>query len=252
MQSSARFTGKLIERSVEENMMINELQFSTAPGFLSKGGLLICGKNWCGSSENAEIEKASDPWAPYFSHPHNSSRYQTCLLKWFGLWDWKLEPKEPTFLDLAILQTNLFFTKSKRFRSGFDDKQWQYAFERLCTGIIRFNVSGLLITSPEVGDHFIEFSKASIIPQWDRAIGTPLSWSERGNDSLRLAIGKTTVLNIAIMSHPMSGVADSDIESECNKTAMHSWISEVVAEYKRKQFADQANRFNEQSSAYLS
>ena len=221
--------------------MINELQFSTDPGLLARGGLLICGKNWGGDSENPDIEEASEPWAPYFSHPYNYSRYQTYLLKWFDLWGWKLKPKEPTILDLAILQTNLFFTQSNRFRGGFDDNQWQYAFKRLCAGIIRFNISGLLITSKEVGDQFIKFSKTSTIPQWDRAIGTSPSWGQPSNDTLRLVIGKTTVLNIAIMNHPASGVADADVESECNKPAMNSWISEVVQEYKRKQFAEQTN-----------
>ena len=215
--------------------MINDLQFSTNPSLLVKGGLFICGMNWGGNSVDPGIEEASEPWAPYFSHPSNASRYQTCLLKWFDLWGWKLNSTEPTLLDLAILQTNLFFTQSRRFHDELDEDQWWLAFQRLCVGIIHYNISGLLITSKEVGDQFIEFSKNSTVPEWDRAVGSSPSWSQRGNDTLCLVIGKTNVLNIAIMNHPASGVSDQDVESQDNKSAMSSWISEVMQGYKRKQ-----------------
>lgn len=168
--------------------MISVLQFSTDPGLLAKGGLLICGINWGGDSDNPEVEQPSESWAPYFSHPGNSSRYQTCLLKWFDLWGWKLNPVEPTPLDLAILQTNLFFTQSKSFPGESDSQKWTDAFHRLCAGILHYNISGLLITSKVVGERFIEASRNPTVPEWDKAVGSAPSWSHPGNDTLRLVL----------------------------------------------------------------
>jgi len=217
--------------------MLESLQFSTNASLLAKGGLLVCGKNWGGESDNPEIEQLSEPWAPYFSHPANSSRYQTYLLKWFRLWDWPLDPETPTLLDLAILQTNLFFTQSSRFRNGFDDTQWTYAIQRLCAGIMRFNISGLMITSKEVGDRLIAASQNPSIPEWNRAIGQVQRWSPGTADTLCLTINKTNVLNIAIMNHPASGVSDADVKT--NGKTMNAWIADVVRDHRRKQFAEE-------------
>ncbi|NCC52097.1 MAG: hypothetical protein EOM20_12890 [Spartobacteria bacterium] len=167
--------------------------------------------------------------------------YQTYLVKWFRLWGWELKPTEPTLLDLAILQTNLFFTQSSRFHNGFDDNQWAYAFQRLCTGIMHYDISGLLITSKEVGDRFIEATQKPGIPGWNRAIGEVSSWSERSSDTLQLTTTKTAVLSVAIMNHYASGVADDDVQSDANKRTMHAWIGDVLQEYKRNQFAEQSS-----------
>lgn len=217
--------------------MLESLHFSTSTALTARGGLLICGKNWGGESENLEIEQPSEPWAPYFSHPANYSRYQTYLLKWFNWWGWPLNPKTPTLLDLAILQTNLFFSQSSRFRNGFDDAQWTYAIQRLCAGIMRFNISGLMITSKQVGNRFMAASQKVDIPEWNRAIGHVQSWSPRTTDTLCLTFSRTSVLNIAIMNHPASGVSDADVQA--NEETMKAWIAEVVRVYTRKQFAEQ-------------
>ena len=114
--------------------MIHDAKLSTKDSPLRYGGLLICGLNY-GLPKNkiSQSEAEFEPWAEYFTHASNriADRFVSRLVTWFEWWNIPLESeKNPTELNNAISQTNLFYDSSQSFvqRSAED---FELAFDRL-------------------------------------------------------------------------------------------------------------------------
>lgn len=86
----------------------------------SYNGILICGLNWGGSSanDNSYFKKNEKK---YFSHKIYDYRFRNRILKWFELWDIKIETKEEKIgiFEKSIIYTNWLGSKSKNL-DGID------------------------------------------------------------------------------------------------------------------------------------
>ena len=65
--------------------------------------------------ENVAVQ-GDGGWTPYFSHAANySEHFQKPIVNWFRLWGHELNPLEPTEVDMAIAQTNMFVGGEHQF-----------------------------------------------------------------------------------------------------------------------------------------
>jgi hypothetical protein len=217
--------------------MIESTQFSTFPE-TAKGGLLICGMNWGGKPEVPDrgVETESRPWAPWFSHPQNRSRgFQATLLKWFELWGYPLSHENPTHLDIAIAQSNIFFDKSPRFLAMPKRERWIRGVTRLAEAVETMDFSGVLLVSTTVVNWVISLSEANEVPKWNQVVGNG-EWDSPRYSRLNLRF-RQGQRHVAGVSHPSRGVAHADVRAAA--TAMQPWIARVLSAHERKSQARQ-------------
>ncbi len=209
--------------------MITKAQFSTCPDS-AYGGLLICGMNWGGNTSDPTAgETESAPWAPLFSHPENYSKFQSPLLTWFSLWGHPLSYENPTELDRAIAQSNVFFDQSPRFLQSLKAERWTIALNRLAGAIEELHFSGVLLVSTKVVDRVVWLSARGDIPKWAEVIGN-LVWDAPKYRRLHLRFGLNGTRLVAGISHPSSGVAHADVAAA--KAEMDPWLRTILRRYK--------------------
>jgi hypothetical protein len=213
--------------------MIEKSQFAALPP-TARGGLLICGMNWGGKPKESDhgVETASPPWAHFFSHPENYSRgFQAPLVTWFGLWGHTLLPENPTQLDRAIAQSNVFFDQSPRFLGMPEKDRWIYGVTRLAEAVETMDFSGILLVSSTVVNWVIWLSEKNHVPKWNQVVGN-LQWDTPRYARLSLRFGRNGTRHVAGVSHPSSGVAHADVQASAKE--MRSWIAEILQEHEMK------------------
>lgn len=194
------------------------------------GGLLICGLNYgTGQGKDPKPEMKHEPWAEYFTHYKSNrkgDRFVSRLAKWFEWWGIPLETKngDPTELNVAISQTNLFYDSSNFFNVRVDgapsENDWKSSYSRLTSLIVGLNISGLLLAGVSMAD---EAKRNLLLPDWNRI---PFGKSFFGRSS-------TDKLQVAICPHPSYRVSKREVESIGNE--VHGWVELVMKEYSGKQ-----------------
>lgn len=83
----------------------------------SYNGILICGLNWGVTSKNNSEYKQNEK--KYFSHKMYDYKFRNRILKWFDLWNIKIETEEDSIgsFEKCITYTNWLKTKSKDLKS---------------------------------------------------------------------------------------------------------------------------------------
>lgn len=204
--------------------MIKTPQFSTMPSPLRYGGLLVCGANYgLGAGDEAQPEGKFKPWGKYFTHSSNKEkdRFVSRIAVWFTWWGVPLEKDDgnPTDLNHAISQTNLFYHSSKSFGMKSSDDT-AAAFRRLMEGYGTLNASGLLVAS----------SRLLYAAQQYLGIG---EWETKRSGRFWVAFGKKSNARVAVCPHPGYPLSQKDVGALAGD--MRPWIGSVMRDYRQKQ-----------------
>jgi len=179
-----------------------------------------------------DFETESQPWAPFFSHPKNSSRgFQSPLVTWFGLWGYTLLHENPTCLDEAIAQSNIFFDQSPRFLARPETERWIHGITRLAEAVESMDFSGILLVSATVVNCVIRLSEKNQVPKWNQVVGN-LQWDAPRYGRLKLRFGRNGTRHVAGVSHPSCGVAHADVQASAKE--MWPWIAKILEEHEMK------------------
>jgi hypothetical protein len=202
--------------------MIDEPMLSTKEAPTRHGGLLLCGTNYgLGPGEAPGPETVFKPWGDYFTHESNkpTDRFVSGFALWFDWWDIPLEVNgQPTELNQAISQTNLFYDSSKYFVLRPPDEM-AFAFARLRTSILRLNISGLIVASSQL----VDCTRTNLsLPEW-QIVHSGRFW---------MGFSSSDSLHVAVCPHPTSRQFQKDVKGL--KHEMQRWIDTVLKEHRRK------------------
>lgn len=196
--------------------MIEEPMLSTNDAPMRYGGLLLCGANFGlapGAAPQPEAHFA--PWADYFTHESNKTRdkFVSRLAAWFEWWGIPLEDQDgnPTELNNAISQTNLFYDSSKSFDLR-PPHEMDMAYTRLGKTISRLNISGLLVASSKL----VEDTRNRLaLPEW-KMVSSGQFW---------MGFASSAKLRVVVCPHPTRRQFRKDVEGL--KIHMREWIADI-------------------------
>jgi hypothetical protein len=147
------------------------------------------------------------------------------LVRWFAWWEIPLESMgQPTPLNLAISQTNLFYDQSKRFLAR-TSAELAHAFGRLSRIVEDLELSGVLLAGLTAADAAREHL----------GVG---SWDASRSGRFTLLQGAAGQLLVVVCPHPRTPVAKTDVQAHTRR--MQQWTDTVMLSYYAKQAGPRA------------
>jgi len=178
----------------------------------SYGGLLLCGMNWGGAPSNSN----EGGWADFFADDAtNKDIYQPRIKEWFKAWGFPLAPNgQPTILDLATSQTNLFLDQSKSFAEiGRSENDWITALNLLADTIQSLQISAVLILSSTLVRDVDWYARRCEVKLWHHVMGKNLDWTDKKHGRLKLRFVNKSLVSTANICHPRSCPTAHDLSS---------------------------------------
>jgi len=185
-----------------------------------------------GISEFEEYAPKPLSWTPYFSHAMNECGFQTTLVDWFSGWQHPLNPEDPTDLDWAIAQTNLFIDAPDRFGDmGRGHDEWIQAIEDLMMVAEFINASGIMFVSTLLGDNIARYinSDQDRDLEWRNETGIRVEWSRKEYGQLELRTAKLSSIPLVNVCYPNLSVPRKCVRESAE--VMAPWLDAVLNRY---------------------
>lgn len=226
----------------------------TIPGFAntlgahSIGGIILCGMNWGdggGKKKDDETQQNGSNQLRLFASRENSHPYQRSIIKWFEFWGFKLNPDQPTNMDYALSQTNMFLDSSRNFEDNpRTSEEWEIALERFANVVELLKPFAVLFLSIPTLKSALQYAQDCGAPQWKKVLGIqecgisprifhdPDKPEKRfGFFSPQLNIGE---IKIAAVPHPAARhFTDNAVRAAYD--VMNPWLREALQNYENVQ-----------------
>ncbi len=218
-----------------------QYRFANRLGEHSLGGIILCGMNWGGGGHGTTEANNFDGWTEYFSSLENRYKYQEEIIKWFAAWGFPLTPDDPSIMDKALSQTNLFLNSSKHFNhKSYAEEDWIEALENLSQSVSMLKASAILFFSIGICRDALWRVKEHNVTAWNDVMGISYHNEEHvfyDSDNFRkyfsVFFTHADKMKIAAVPHPTPqrrGVF-SDKSVKCADTVMTPWLQSALDQY---------------------